>query len=223
MDFGVGAAAAAVPCAQRGAKRRGNQQTEVDVVALQESVVLVAKLCLSNKQAIRKLSAISMTQFSICADSQFVKVAKVAMDKFMQMAEKMKGGNPEDRDSQLGIPSIHIMDAVLSWALQVHVTANQADQVARIKDFQEAVNKSTCPKTTMGVCVPHFMVVKPHDKRLRRVEIGMDQEMLALFRVTVMPVLAKEKSYRALLGSAPRGQLERQIQGFLDDAKEEEL
>jgi len=47
---------------------------------------------------------------------------------------------------------------------------------------------------------------------------------LQLFHVAVLPVLRKERNFRPLLGQAPRSEIQRTLQSFLDEVipKEEE-
>ena len=60
----------------------------------------------------------------------------------------------------------------------------------------------------LAMVAPHFMVSKPWDKRLRKVEIGLRPPLVDMLLVDMMPVLRKEKSFRPLLGQAPRGEME---------------
>ena len=47
--------------------------------------------------------------------------------------------------------------------------------------------------------------------------------MREVFMLTIMPMAQMEKGFRKLRGSPPKGQLNREIQAFLDMAKEEDL
>ena len=74
----------------------------------------------------------------------------------------------------------------------------------------------TDTKIQLSLVAPHVMVTKPFDKRLRKVEIGLREPALSLYRQHIHPLIAQEAGFRTLVGSAPRGQLERQLQEFID-------
>ena len=60
---------------------------------------------------------------------------------------------------------------------------------------------------------------KPHDKRKRFIEIHLDGDVKQLFDVAVLPHLRTVKMFRQLVGTAPRGDLERRVQEFVTDAE----
>ncbi len=66
------------------------------------------------------------------------------------------------------------------------------------------------------------MVTKMLNKKLKKVEIKLRSPIKRLFTSTIMPLLRDEKAFRLMMGSAPRGALERGIQEFIDSNKQEE-
>ena len=78
-------------------------------------------------------------------------------------------------------------------------------------------------KTHMALQAPYIMCTRMHNKEHKRLEVGLLEPMRTMFMKVVQPLLAKEPSYRTMLGVAPRGQLRRKIQAWLDQVKDKDM
>ena len=171
---------------------------------------------MQKKQSIDKLLSCVMYNFNISAASSWVELWKTTMTGFLTKAKNFSG-DPETRDKEVGIPSIHLMNATLLQAIEVHIAHGNVDRAKTIQDYITEMNKSTDITLDMGLLVPHFMVIQPFNKKVRRVEIGFPMsDLRQLFFSQVLPILQQEKGFKVLVGQAPKGQLQRQIQLFLD-------
>ena len=67
-----------------------------------------------------------------------------------------------------------------------------------------------------------YYIIKPFDHRWRRIEMSITGAAKEIFEQAVLPLLKAEPGWKQLMGTAPRGALERQLQEFLDVNMSEE-
>ena len=61
------------------------------------------------------------------------------------------------------------------------------------------------------------MIIKPFSKQLRKIQVGLRGDAEQVYLRAMLPLIRKEKGFRLLAGSAPRGELERMLQEFLSE------
>ena len=66
------------------------------------------------------------------------------------------------------------------------------------------------------------MCTNLYNNKLRNLECGLHSPLQELFFQFVVFVLRFEKTYRPMVGAAPRGQLMREIKAWLDTFKDKE-
>ena len=186
----------------------------IDTETLNQTVILLCKGYLQNTQELRKLKAIAMTQMLVATESHYVVNGKEEIDAFVKKA-KSYSGTPENRIKSLGLPSVLIFNRWLAMILE-KLSPSHESHIA-ITTFCTKYGKAPEPLEELSLQVPHVMITRPWDKKFRKIEIGLRGEALELFNLHVLPQFKSEKGYRLLQGLAPRGQLERQIQTFLDN------
>ena len=68
----------------------------------------------------------------------------------------------------------------------------------------------------------HIQISTPFDKKKRKIEVAIAGDAKEVFDLAIHPLIRQNKGYRALMGTAPRTALERQVQEFIDQNKEED-
>ena len=98
-----------------------------------------------------------------------------------------------------------------------------AEYAQPINDYIAAMGGREDMRSVLSFQIPHLMIARPFDKKLRRVELTLRDESHALFFHNILPVIkATQKGFRPLLGQAPRTQLERALQQFLERHAEQD-
>ena len=108
------------PKAEGAAKKRkggsgGTKHNSDEMAQLWMTLAIVAKLCLSLKQDMRKVMAATMFTFQLPKDSPAITIGHAAIDKYMDDTKKWDG-TQDSKDLKLGIPSVHAFNAWISWA-----------------------------------------------------------------------------------------------------------
>ena len=151
------------------------------------------------------------------ADAAMITKAKDEVDKFIKEAKEYSG-KEEDKLNTIGIPSIRIYNLWVEEALEYYKALGESGKkaVVDIQKFIAEMDKKKDIKVQLAMQVPHIMITKPFDKTMRKIEIGASGPALVMLENYIMPIIRALPGYRPLVGSAPRGQLERQIQEFID-------
>ena len=228
MGLGVADTAKRSRGSESGASS-SNRALEEEVKMLKEQVKLLTKASLSAHQAIRLLKAILIGTLRMASGSQISQVAEENRKAYDQAAKSYKG-DQEALEEGLGLPAPHLFVRFLETALEIsegepslaehHATMQKMmDHIAamdlkpRLVLLAEAVKllkvKSAFDKK---FCKLEFSIVKGSDCE------NVFQSMLVVMELASNRTLAK--SFKMHLGQAPRGELERAMQRYLETSAE---
>jgi len=218
--FALGLPASASAAPTSGAKKRRGQEPSfpAEEDKFKAIVPTLAKLSLSSAQQLRKISAAVMWCCQVDAKCELVVAAQAAYAEFVKMSKGLQDATPEQRDQQLGIPSVHMLNAVMGVALKSAELSEEKKKT--LTDFQQTIASSSDTKEVLAAHCPVFVIVAPFDKQKRKLEISMSMELKVVWEASILPLLANQKAFRMLRGTAPRGTMEREVQEFLDSIKE---
>ena len=160
-----------------------------------------------------------MTMCLVKQDHPLVKLAQDAVTEFMKSAKDLVG-KEEEKVQTIGLPSTNIFNQWLKAALDHYVTigAKEQTQIDLLRKFaQELTQMEGLVEVNLAQMVPHIMISKPFDKSNRKVEVGILGQAKVVFDQAIYHLFIQAPGYRVLVGSAPKGQLERQLQTFIDE------
>ena len=103
---------------RKGAGKKGSGRGAGDhmqITDINELVKMMAKLVLKNSQEIRTLSTSAMTTLALPTSHPLIQRLKDNMDKYWEAGNAMT--TPEQRQMELGPPSWHSMNTIISWAV----------------------------------------------------------------------------------------------------------
>ena len=164
-----------------------------------------------------------MDTFRVPADSQFIQAQQQATQSFTKQAQELRdSGKTADQIRQLmGPPHAHGYNALIK-VLQRKVAADQAS--TDVINLHFAVTTGGWEQLVEQV--RHSQVSRMYDSQFKKPEVSVDGTRWihqAPSPVLVYSLLAREllKEGAVFLGgAAPKGDLERQLQGFLDQQKQ---
>ena len=171
--------------------------------------------------------SISMTTFMLPKDNVYVVLAKQAIATFMGKAKAYEGAE-DQRAATLGTPAIYVFNAWFSHMWEQCRANAESDQVAHAaltacKNFSDPLNQLQDAERTMETTtqVLHVMISEPFDKRHRKVDVALAKDAHQIFANLIYMDIKKQKGFRQLVGQAPRTALERKLQEYLDQGREE--
>ena len=213
MDLGLG------PTSEEGDKKRvrrddsdkGKSGGKVD----DKIVTSMAKLCLANAMQVRALRQIVMECVRIPTDCEFVESSAMATKAYGDKVREMEdqGTSQEDIKNKVGIPHVHIWNAMLK-TLREKITDGTKAQ--KIDTYIESIR----PIGWKGIArdVRYVRVAKMYQKEYKRLEISVRPSTTAAEVWCIMhEALLELKGAKDLEGMAPPGDLEHKLQDRLDD------
>ena len=121
---------------------------------------------------------------------------------------------------EVGLPHHHIFNSLMGSALEVFVSQSKEDKAEEIKAYMEVMGKMD-RKDMWNMWqsqVRHCKIVEACDKKTKKLEVHIIQgtEAHKLCNLVVLAMSIEDKSFKVLAGIAPRGDLERKLQDFLE-------
>ncbi len=114
---------------------------------------------------------------------------------------------------------VHVFNAFLRTACETK-EENVAEHVAAIQTYVKTYEQLSPQEAfaKLATEVKHFKVRKAYKKVHKKVESAFTPPSAAesIFVSHLVPILRKDPNYRAMVGIAPRGNLERMLQSFLE-------
>lgn len=196
----------------------------VDKDVNKEILVQMSKLCLSNALQVRTLRAVSIECFRIPADSHWIVACKESTQKWTKLIEAAKDAGPAARD-KIGPPHVYVINAIFKRVLEV---TKDTDTELHTK-MSNACSQWSSWKDINDV-VKHAKVSKMYQQDVKRLEVACPMSMVcnlqdsdhitpAWMWLKAKSLLLKDSTVRELAGMAPKGDLERKLQDFVDAAK----
>eukprot|EP00973_Karenia_brevis_P084227 11687799-Karenia_brevis.AAC.1 len=170
--------------------------------------------------------------FQMPTDHPIVQEVKGGVQAFLKAQQSMKDkGETQDAIRQtLGTPTVHSTNALIKWVLEQLKDAPQGKKMAEaVKTWKswemllEHVPHLKVNKQFQGhlkkleICLPLKLIVKP----LVEVQEVVTEIVPTHVMLQVVDMIKKDKKCKDLHGTPPAGELERQIQAFLDKYKEQ--
>ena len=183
----------------------------------------LAKLSLSNALQLRALRSILLEVHQVPTDNRYIQEATKATKAFAEAAKEMSA---KDKEEQLGLPHIHVWNALLGVAmrsLEDRQKANQ-DPTLQLQSSLMALKEYASTYQELGwkavhAEVKYARIQKNFKAELKRLEINIvDKSPSDEVWQIIREDLKRDKEVRELPGVAPAGDLERQLQRFLDEA-----
>ena len=218
MDLlGLSKTGAAPHQGQAKKARKGESESE-KIKRLESLMLLVVKLSLSSAQAVRVLKSCTIDVYRLSSAECFVVKAMAALDQFISTSKSY-----EDKALQMeeiGLPHHHIFNSLMGTALEVFENQLKEPEAPEIKAYIGAMGKMD-RKDMWNMWqsqVRHCKIVKAFDKKFKKLEVHIVQgtEALKLWNLVVQAMSIKDKSFKILAGIAPRGDLERKLQDYLE-------
>jgi len=202
------------------AQRVGNTASDLKPI-----IAILGKLTLNNAQQSRMLRAILITCFRIESGNDVVSMMQEATRNFATKAKELRdsGMTSDAVRTELASPAVHSFNALL----QHTITAKDLDKNPKIVAFRAYYNLKGVQE--LARYVRHFKVAKMFDKKVIRIEVNLSEiahpedmpkgtpDPRDLYLEFVLPHIQSLKGYCELPGVAPPGDLERQIQEWLDN------
>ena len=215
MDLGLGGLGS-----EEGGERKKHRKDDGDKGKnggkVDEKVVTsMAKLCLANSMQIRALRQIVMECIRIPTDCELVESSAMATKAYSDRVREMKdqGVSQEDIKNRMGIPHVHIWNAMLK-TLREKITDGTKAQ--KIDGYIETLR----PVGWKGIAkdVRYVRVAKTYQKEYKRLEISVRPSTMSAEVWCIMhEALLELKGAKDLEGMAPPRDLEHKLQDWLDD------
>ena len=214
---------------QRPRQRARKGPSHTDIAAL---LLLVAKLSLSSAQQVRVLRAITIDNWRFKASTLWI-TKGIAVTKSYATKAKQDYPQASQRDQQLlsmWLPHGHLWNAILIVAKEK--TQQGSDAHNKLTQFIESANTRAIAASSaetvkrepgrvlqaMAEGVKHVRISKMFDAQYKRLEIttveGSDADHL--YRQILVPLWKADHATRQE-GTAPSGNLERQIQQIISE------
>jgi len=195
----------------------GLQQTRKE---RQKSSWPLAKLSLSNALQLRALRSILLEVHQVPTENRYIQEAVKATKAFAEAAKEMSA---KDKEEQLGLPHIHVWNALLGVAMRSLEDRQKVNQDPTLQSALVTLKEYAGKYQELGwkavhAEVKYARVQKNFKAELRRLEINVvDQSPSDEVWGIIKKDLKRAKDVRELPRMAPAGDLERQLQRFLDE------
>ena len=203
------------PSKVRAVARQGMEDAET-----KKLLSTLAKLSLSNAMQIRALRSILLEVHQVPAANPYIQEAMQATKKYAEAAKEM---SPKDKEERLGLPHIHVWNALLAVATRnLEQRAKEQDpshqeSLAVLLEYASKYQEQGWKAIHHEV--KYARVQKNFRPELKRLEINlMESSPSDKVWAIIKADLRRDQGVRELPGVAPAGDLERQLQRFLDDA-----
>jgi len=222
LNLGLGAIDSQSANAPR--KSRKKDTTASDEERFKELLALMCKLCLSNSQQVRTLKACTMRVFIVETKCNFYTEGRKEIDRYLQAAPEYS--TQEDKEANIGLIHHQLWNAFLALAEKGHSEQPESHAgktmlskyIAEVNGMDKALRMSMMAKE-----VRHIKFAKAFDKANKKLEImilpGSKSE--TVFEESVLPVMKLEKGFKEKHGVAPKGNLERRLQSWLENGQME--
>jgi hypothetical protein len=220
MNFGLQASSQ-----DRPAKKQAVGGTSKD---LNQILLVVAKLCLSNAQTSRMLKAILIDCSKLDSSTEEVVSMKEATKSFAVTAKELredKGLTAEAVRAELATPAVHAFNALLAATFKNLKADGSGEEDPRVVAFRDYYQSKGIQE--LARFVKHCKAVQMFDKKHTRLEMHIAEvdhhkdhpegllDPKQMYDQIVKPHLVTRKGFVPLAGMAPAGDLERQIQDWL--------
>ena len=207
MNFLGKSSQGTAPGGQQVKKRRGASGAEESETKVLE---LLATLCLSNAQMVRGLKSTAITAHMMDKGNTIITMAEQAKKHYAKTVETM---TPKQKDA-IGPSHIHVWAGVCSAAkMQLQDFHKQ-----NFDDYLEQMNKQG--PISLGDHVKYCYTENCHDPDKKKLLVNVKEGTVADKACeTILIYIRQAKGTRWLQGKAPRGDLEHQIQKWLDEQK----
>ena len=215
MDLGLGG-----PSSVEGGERKRHRKDDGDKgktgSKVDEKVVTsMAKLCLANSMQIRALKQTVMECARIPTDNDFVESSAMATKAYGDKVREIKdqGVSQEDVKNRVGIPHVHIWNAMLKTLREKITDGTKAQKIDSYIEALRPVGWKGLARDVRYVCV-----AKMYQKAHKRLEISVRPSTMSAEVWCIMhESLLELKGAKDLEGMAPPGDLEHKLQDWLDD------
>ena len=213
-----------VATSERDSKKRGlgaaaTSSNSVSQCTMAQATVQIAKRLLQTKSQVHKLSAAVFINSRISTDSTFVKQVKAAHEAFKEKRKEFTGAADTCAET-IVIASFHMVNAAITWAIDMHQKANRTASVEALNKFCKEMEEAGEIMIKMGDLAPTCVAIPAFNKKLHKVEISLREPLLSIFNQHVFGLIKAEKAFRPMIGQAPRNNLQRQVQAIIDEMKE---
>ena len=199
-----------------------------------ELMKIMGKMLLAHALQIRVMRSIIIDCAKVATECEWIKVHKAATEEFNKRAEKMREGgtSSEDVTDQIGVPSVHGFNSWVKLYIQKKLPAHtQMVEAVALWRTQEGWR-------TIHHHIKHCKVTRMFRSEWKRLEVSApldqttsiaDDSMAdvqsftptwAWQRIRAAMQADKEAKYRQMEGVAPKGDMEKKIQEFLDSVKD---
>ena len=207
------------------AKDKEQQKQILDIM------MMVIKLKLWTAQQARNVNSIVIRVWKVPVESPFVQLSKAATqayEKAIVAAREREG--PEKAKEKLGIPCVHIFNSWVKYLLQ-HPPPSAPPQLIQIIQQAMAIWQEKGWKWILGY-IPYVRIAKMFGDEFKKVEVSVPMyaswletktwpsEPSAVTPIHVFAILKEmlDDSGKELAGVAPRGELEKKLQAYLEEA-----
>lgn len=220
MDLGLATAGSA----QESKAKKPKQDRDQKVLdkRMEELLKLIAKSCLNAQQQVRLLKSICLEAMKMPSTSQFIGSSKEAIKSFLDAAKEIS--DPDERYAKLGSIHHHSFNSSLALALSLSEKVTD-DQIVKARghvvQFMEDCKTRSASQNLeiMRKECKYFRYQKTFRKEVMRLEWSMVPGTQT-FQINEFIVLMIKHTHTSqaipLGGIAPRGQLERQLQKFIE-------
>jgi len=173
----------------------------------------------------RILRSIVIECIQLPADNCFITEFKKTTGAWTTRVQGLQEKEEKTRqqiEAEVGLCHCHGWNSLIKALMTHFQTHTLNDKLASVKSYVDKIN--TIPTlqekmTYLMTAVNYCRVAKTHDSKFKRLEIGfgMDEsEERVIYREFLKPTLLLQEKSRLLKGIAPPGDLERQIQKWID-------
>jgi len=192
---------------QRGKKQKREEGGREDEREEFRIINLLSRLCLSNTLQVRILRSVMITCYLMSSEAPLI-VKGLAATK--QYATDMSTANATEK-ARNGAPFHHIANVLILLMLQ-HFTE---EKKAWLQNIVARLNPSGLPG--WGQLFSHIRISKTYQSTVKKFEFCLRPVPEALqLETMVNTFVAQCPGARATSGLAPQGDLERQVQAWLD-------
>ena len=210
------------PVKESDSKKRFTGTASTD---LKDVVRIIAKLSLSNSQSSRLLKSILIDCWKLEASSDMITNMKEATRSFADTAKSMRedAKTSDSIRAELATPAVHAFNAILKTIFPTVQDKSKKSETEKFVQYYQSKGLQELARW-----VKHCKAIPMYDKKFIRLELHISEEEvlpdhpkggltpLHVFNDIVKPFLLTQKGYAPLQGMAPAGDLERQVQAWID-------
>jgi len=211
MDLGLG-----LPQPGTADGSRKQRRTTEGGREQQRILETLAKLSLSNALQVRVLRSVMIDVVRVKTDSKMVGMIRESTKKF---ADAHKALSAEERtDCKLGLIHIHAWNAMVGF----YQKEIEGDAAASLELKQYMDQYSALGWRAVAKEVKHVQVAKAWDAQYKKLEVSTTHDTpSAKLWDKIKALILKDPACKELPGRAPPGDLERQLQTYLDSQHRE--